>query len=77
MRHSQFWTLMDAVFGDAYAPTLARELVITRLDSRTAAAALADGVAPRDVWHALCDEMDVPLEQRDGGDRTRTIPPRR
>ena len=77
MRHSQFWTLMDAVFGEAYAPTLARELVITRLGSRTAAVALAEGEAPRDVLHALCDEMDVPLDKRDGGDRTRTVPPRR
>ncbi|WP_084104303.1 DUF3046 domain-containing protein [Demequina sp. NBRC 110056] len=77
MRHSQFWALLDDVFGEAYSRTLARELALDGLDSRTADAALADGVAPRDVWHAVCDQMDVPLERRDGGRRERAVPPPR
>ncbi|MDN4473639.1 DUF3046 domain-containing protein [Demequina zhanjiangensis] len=77
MRHSEFWKLMDAVFGEVYAPTLARDHALTALDSRTCVQALDDGVPPRDVWHALCDEMEVPLDRRDGGDRRRMVPPRR
>lgn len=77
MRHSEFWSLCDAVFGADYSRTLARELALDAFESRTAAQALADGEAPRFVWHALCDQMDVPLAKRDGGDRERMIPPRR
>jgi hypothetical protein len=77
MRLREFYALLDAVFGPEYARTLSRELVITGLDSRTADQALDDDVDPRDVWHALCDAMDIPQSRRDGGDRTRMIPPPR
>lgn len=77
MRLSEFWDLADAVFGAAYSRTLARELALTELESMTPVAALAAGRPPRDVWHAWCDQMDVPLESRDGGDRTRNVPPPR
>ena len=77
MRHSEFWSLIHAVFGDAYARTLARDHALTALDSRTCVQALDEGVPPRDVWHALCDEMEIPPERRDGGDRRRVVPPRR
>ncbi|MFN3865304.1 MAG: DUF3046 domain-containing protein [Demequina sp.] len=77
MRHSQFWALIDVVFGADYSRSLARDLALDDLDSRTCAEALQDGVPPRDVWHALCDQMDVPLDKRDGGARERMIPPRR
>ena len=77
MRLREFYTLLDAVFGPEYARTLGREMVLTELDSRTADQALDDGVDPRDVWHALCDAMEVEPARRDGGDRTRLIPPPR
>jgi hypothetical protein len=65
---SHFWTLMDDEFGAAYAGSLARDHVIGALDNRTVVQALADGVPPRQVWEALCDEMDVPRERRLGRD---------
>ncbi|MFW7413966.1 DUF3046 domain-containing protein [Demequina sp. SO4-18] len=77
MRHSEFWALLDDVFGVDYSRSLARDLALDGLSSRTSAEALADGTPPRDVWHALCDQMDVPLDRRDGGARERMIPPRR
>lgn len=77
MRHSEFWSLLDSVFGEEYSRTLARDLALDALDSRTCAVALEDGVAPRDVWHAVCDQMDVPLARRDGGERERMVPPPR
>lgn len=77
MRLSEFWDLMDHVFGEAYSRTLARELALDALESRTAAKSLDDGVDPRDVWHAVCQQMEVPLERRDGGDRERMVPPPR
>lgn len=77
MRVSEFWALMDQVFGGGYSRTLARECHLTGLDSLTCTEALERGLPPRDVWHALCDQMDIPLEQRDGGDHERLVPPPR
>jgi ribulose 1,5-bisphosphate carboxylase large subunit-like protein len=50
---------MDQVFGPVYAKSLAHDLVIGALGGLTSAGALAEGVAPRTVWHALCDAMEV------------------
>ena len=77
MRLSEFWGLADAVFGPTYSRTLAREMAVNGLDSMTPAAALEAGVPPRDVWHAWCDQMQVPLAERDGRDRERMVPPPR
>ncbi|WP_062312922.1 DUF3046 domain-containing protein [Demequina rhizosphaerae] len=77
MRLSEFWSLADAVFGPAYSRTLARELSLDALDSLTPVAAIEAGTAPRDVWHAWCEQMDVPVDRRDGGDRERMVPPPR
>jgi len=77
VRLSEFWVLADAVFGEAYSRTLARELALSDLDSLTPAAALERGHAPRDVWHAWCEQMDVPVDRRDGGDVERLVPPPR
>ncbi len=77
MRLSEFRGLVHEVFGETYASTLCREMALTRLDSLTADEALARGVAPRDVWHALCDQMDVPDAQRRGVDPKHIVPPRR
>jgi len=77
MRLSEFWELADAVFGPAYSRTLARQLALTACDSLTPVAALEAGVPPRDVWHAWCDEMQIPVGERAGRDPSRTVPPRR
>lgn len=77
MRLSEFWELADAVFGPAYSRTLAREFSLTVMGDRTVLACLEAGGDPRDVWHAWCDAMEVPVGSRDGGDRRRVVPPRR
>jgi hypothetical protein len=77
MRHSEFWELAAEVFGETYAPTLGRELHLTALGSLTPVDALDAGIAARDVWHAWCDEMQIPAAQRDGADPHRTVPRRR
>jgi len=41
-----------------------RDVVVTALGERTADEALAAGVAPREVWLAMCEAMDVPRERR-------------
>jgi hypothetical protein len=77
VRYSDFSQLVDEVFGPAYGRVLVREQVLPALGDRTPADAMADGVEPRDVWHALCDALDVPLDRRWGHDRHRQAPPPR
>jgi hypothetical protein len=50
---------MEQAFGAGYAKSLAADLVVGALGSRTADEALAAGVSPRQVWDALCDAMEV------------------
>jgi len=76
VRNREFWQLVDEVFGPRYGRTLAADQVIGDLDDRTATEAIEAGVEPRTVWHALCDAMDVPDEQRWGQDVRRPAPPR-
>jgi hypothetical protein len=64
---------MAEEFGEAYAGSLARSHVMSALDGRTAVEALEAGVPPREVWLALCADMDVPEARRHGRD----LPPRR
>ncbi|MFL6100959.1 MAG: DUF3046 domain-containing protein [Actinomycetales bacterium] len=68
MRASEFWELMREEFGAGYAATLAREHVVSALGERTAQEALAAGVDARDVWLALCADLDVPRERWFGRD---------
>jgi hypothetical protein len=59
-----FWERMNRQFGEAYAPSLAKDYVITGLGGRTVEQALADGVDAKIVWHAVCDEFDLPERVR-------------
>jgi len=73
VRVSDFWRLVDDEFGPGYGRTLIDDQVLIGLRHRTGAQALAAGDDPRDVWVALCDEMDVPAERRWGRDDA--VPP--
>jgi hypothetical protein len=77
VRYSDFDQLVDEVFGRALGRTLVSEQVLPRLGDRTPAEALSAGTEPRDVWHALCDALDVPEDRRWGTDRNRQAPPAR
>jgi hypothetical protein len=54
---------MRGEFGGSYADTLAREHVVSGLGERTAAQALAAGIDPREVWLAVCADLQVPRER--------------
>ncbi|MDO5493953.1 MAG: DUF3046 domain-containing protein [Nesterenkonia sp.] len=72
MRLSRFWNLMEGEFGASYAHVLADTLVLSA-HQLTARQALDSGVAPREVWDAVCDQQEIPAERRLGED----VPPRR
>lgn len=65
MRRSEFLRAVGLEFG-ARASTLMSDLVLDALGNKTAVEALDAGVAPREIWLALCAETDVPAERRYG-----------
>ena len=73
MRRSEFARAVDGEFG-ARASSLVGDLALRALGYRTAAQAMDEGIPPRDVWLALCEETDVPEARRHGVGR---IDPRR
>lgn len=73
MRRSEFDRAVADEFG-ARGPSLLTDLVLSQVGGRTPAEALRDGVEPREVWLALCEETDVPPERRYGVGR---LEPRR
>ena len=66
MTHSEFLIAVDDEFGSLQGRTILRDLVLDELSDETALQALSRGVAPRDVWLALCRAMNVPAERRYG-----------
>ena len=63
MKHSEFWKAVETVHGSAYGRSLAQDLVVPGLGA-TCVEALAAGVAPREVWHALCAESPTAIRTR-------------
>lgn len=73
MRRSEFLRAVEDEFPGRTSSVL-NDLVLTPLSGRTASEALAAGVPPREIWFALCDEMEVPENRRHGAGR---LEPRR
>jgi hypothetical protein len=64
VRHTEFWTRMEAALGHGYAAHWAAHTVLQELDGRTAQEALADGVAPKEVWAAVWRALELPPVDR-------------
>lgn len=64
---------MDDEFGSGYSRILANSHAIHSLGDLSADEALNDGVGPREVWRALCSDLDVPPERWLGRDRQITV----
>ncbi|RVW03760.1 DUF3046 domain-containing protein [Rhodococcus spongiicola] len=64
MRLTQFHDLVREEFGQVRGDSLLVDHVIPALGGKTAADAIEDGIDPRIVWRALCDEYDVPPQRR-------------
>ena len=59
MRLTDFWERMEAVFGESYAHSWSRDVVVPALGC-TVDAALARGDDAKEVWRAVCACVDVP-----------------
>ncbi|MGN6219991.1 MAG: DUF3046 domain-containing protein [Microbacterium sp.] len=73
MRRSEFQRAVRDEFGGR-ASTVVTDLVLSSVGGRTASEAIDAGVDPRQVWLALCEELDVPADRRYGVGR---LEPRR
>lgn len=65
---SQFWQLVDDEFGSSYGRMLTSSHVLEALANRTPDDALEAGMKPREVWFALCEDLQIPPERRLGRD---------
>lgn len=66
MRKSEFTLAMSDEFGEAYGRVIAHDLVLEALGGRTADQAIAAGLPMREIWLAICDAQDVPVNRRYG-----------
>jgi hypothetical protein len=64
MRLTDFWGRMERVFGPTYARSVASDRVFASLGERTVDQALAAGEDTKDVWRAVCAEVEVPGPER-------------
>lgn len=60
MRHTEFWSRLEAALGRAYAGSWAQQFVMSDLGDRTAAEALDAGEEPKHVWRAVWRALDLP-----------------
>jgi hypothetical protein len=54
MRLTEFWGRLEAVFGPAYAASVASDQILPELQGRTVDQALLAGVPALVVWRAVC-----------------------
>ena len=64
MRHTEFWSRMEAALGAGYARHWASQTVLAELGGRTPTEALADGDTPKDVWAAVWRALELPPVDR-------------
>ena len=64
MRHTEFWARMEHALGSAYARTWADQQVLASLGHRTVTEALDAGEAPKQVWRAVWERLDLPPSER-------------
>jgi hypothetical protein len=64
VRLTVFWARMNEQFGEGYAESVAKDYVLAELGGRTVDQALAEGVAAKAVWQAVCATFDVPQKLR-------------
>jgi hypothetical protein len=55
---------MERVFGTSYAPSVARDQVLSELQGRSVEQAFADGEDTKRVWLAVCTHFGLPAAER-------------
>jgi hypothetical protein len=64
VRHTEFWSRMEAALGPAYARAWAGQVVLGELGERTVLEALEAGQPPKVVWAAVWRALGLPPSER-------------
>jgi hypothetical protein len=64
LKHTEFWARMEKALGPGYYEVWADQFVLASLGSRTARQALDAGIAPKEVWRAVHEALDLPPSER-------------
>jgi hypothetical protein len=64
VRHTEFWSRLEAALGTAYYRVWAEQFVMAELDRRTAQEALDAGLPPKQVWAAVWKALELPPSER-------------
>lgn len=59
MRLTEFWRRMEARFGASYAHSVAADFRLPTLGA-TVDESLARGVEAKEVWRAVCTDLELP-----------------
>ncbi|HEX4221746.1 MAG TPA: DUF3046 domain-containing protein [Pseudonocardiaceae bacterium] len=64
MRITVFRRMMDDEFGEMRAASISADHVFAALGGTTVDGAIDQGIDPRLIWQAVCEEFDVPDARR-------------
>jgi len=64
VRHTEFWSRMEAALGTGYYRVWADQFVMAELAGRTAKEALDAGEPPKQVWAAVWKALELPPSER-------------
>jgi Protein of unknown function (DUF3046) len=64
VRHTEFWSRMEAALGPTYARVWAREHVISGLGQQTVLQALESGWDAKAVWREVWKTLELPARDR-------------
>ncbi|MDD7464968.1 MAG: DUF3046 domain-containing protein [Actinomycetaceae bacterium] len=62
MKHSEFWDVMERVFPQGRARSVAQDLALPQLGSLTPNEALEQGIAPQTVWNSIVAVEGLPQQ---------------
>lgn len=69
MTQSRFYELMRDEFGD-FSAVILSDTRLDRLADGTPAELLSQGVEPKEIWLAICTQLNVPKERWQGKIKT-------
>ncbi|HVK20686.1 MAG TPA: DUF3046 domain-containing protein [Actinokineospora sp.] len=64
MRITAFRTRLAEEFGASLADTIAHDHVFSALGDRTVDQALDAGLPTKEIWQAVCEAFEVPVDRR-------------
>ncbi|MEL0236772.1 MAG: DUF3046 domain-containing protein [Aquiluna sp.] len=71
MTLSRFQELVADEFGASFSQVVLSDTRLTSHQDLTPLQLLERGVDPKEIWHAICVQLEVPVERRQGKNKTK------